>query len=219
MSDHAPLVRRSFLGRLTVGAAAFGAALTGGAALPSVARAASTGNGDGHPEDAWFDGMKGMHKVIYDCTSAENGHSGWFFAKNFLTANASGYNMKDTDCAVVVSVRHFATFYAYNDAMWAKYPLAEMGKIDDPATKARAKKNTHSTEAKELAARGVVLSVCGMATQFFAGEIAKQMNLKAEDVNKELAANLVVPQAHMMAAGVVAVSRAQEHKFTYTYVG
>ena len=217
MTSHAPIERRSFLSRLTLGAAAFGTAFS---AMPSAARAESSRRaGPGHPEDAWLDDMKGMHKIIYDGVTADNGYNGWFYARNFLTANAGGYKMKDSDCSIVVSVRHYSTGYGYSDAMWAKYGLGEMLKVNDPSTSKPAQKNLHASEAKELAGRGIQLAVCGLATSFFAGELAKKMGGTAADIEKELKANLVVPQARIVPAGVVVVSRAQEHGFTYTYVG
>ena len=206
-----PLERRSFLSRLALGAAAF--------SLPSLARAQSPRSSAGHPEDSWLDDMKGMHKIIYDGVTADNGFNGWFYARNFLTANALGYKMKDSDCSVVVWVRHFSTVYGFNDAMWAKYGFGEMVKVDDPATKKPSVKNLHASDAKELAGRGIQLAVCGLATSYFAGEIAKKAGGTAADIEKDLKANLVVPQARIVPAGVVVVSRAQEHGFTYTYVG
>jgi intracellular sulfur oxidation DsrE/DsrF family protein len=219
MSIDSPLERRSFLSRLTLGAAAFGSAFSAGALLPNSARADSAPRAGGHPEDAWLDDMKGMHKLIYDGVTAENGFNGWFYARNFLIANALGYKMKDSDCSVVVSVRHLSTVYGFNDAMWAKYPLGEIVKLTDPATSKAPVKNLHAGEAKELAGRGIRLAVCGLATSFFAGELAKKSGGTAADIEQELKANLVVPQARIVAAGVVVVSRAQEHGFTYTYVG
>lgn len=215
MPSTTQLERRSFLSRLALGAAAFGSAF----ALPTTAHAESSRSIAGHPEDAWLDDMKGMHKIIYDGVTADNGFNGWFYARNFLTANALGYKMKDSDCSVVVSVRHFSTVYGFNDAMWAKYALGEMVKLTDPATSKAPVKNLHAGEAKELAGRGIQLAVCGLATSFFAGEIAKKLGATAADIEKELKANLVVAQARMVPAGVVVVSRAQEHGFTYTYVG
>jgi intracellular sulfur oxidation DsrE/DsrF family protein len=215
MTSTTQIERRSFLSRLALGAAAFGSAF----ALPASANAESSRRTGGHPEDAWLDDMKGMHKIIYDGVTADNGFNGWFYARNFLIANALGYKMKDSDCSVVVSVRHFSTVYGFNDAMWAKYPLGEMVKLTDPATSKAPSKNLHAIDAKELAGRGIQLAVCGLATSFFAGEIAKKSGGTAAEIEKELKANLVVPQAHVVAAGVVVVNRAQEHGFTYTYVG
>jgi hypothetical protein len=52
-----------------------------------------------------------------------------------------------------------------------------------------------------------------MATHFFAGELAKTAGGSAEAIYKELAAN-TIPNSHMVAAGVVAVNRAQERGYT-----
>ena len=217
MPDATPLVRRSFLGRLAAGGAAFGAAFAGGAALPALARAEAPG----HPEDAWLDAMKGMHKNIYDCTSAEGGGMGWFYANNFVTANTGGvYKMKDSDLSLVVSVRHFSTIFGYSDAMWAKYPFGELFKVNDEATKSPSTKNPNTKTANDLAKRGVVVSVCGMATAYFANNmLAAKTGMKAADIEADLKANLVCPTARIVVAGVVATNRAQEKGFSYTYVG
>jgi intracellular sulfur oxidation DsrE/DsrF family protein len=128
--------------------------------------------------------------------------------------------MKDSDLSVIVSVRHFGTIFGYNDAMWAKYPLGELFKVNDESTKAPAKKNPNTKTANDLAKRGVVVAVCGMATSFFAGNmIAAKTGMKAADIEKDLRANLVAPTARMVVAGVVVTNRAQEKGFAYSYVG
>jgi intracellular sulfur oxidation DsrE/DsrF family protein len=214
MTPSPTLVRRSFLGRLSAVAAAVGASV----AIPAVVEAAPA-RAPGHPADAWLDDLKGMHKVIYDCTTAAGAPNGWFYARNFLTANtAEPYKMKDADLSVIVSVRHFATGFAFNDAMWAKYRLGEMLDVKD-GDKGPATRNPQTTAANDLAKRGVVVAACGLATAFFAGQIATKMGLKAADVEADLRANLLTPSARIVAAGVVVVNRAQERQFSYTYVG
>ena len=52
-----------------------------------------------------------------------------------------------------------------------------------------------------------------MATHFFAGGIAAQAGGNGDAVYKELVAN-TIPNSHMVAAGVVAVNRAQEYGYT-----
>jgi hypothetical protein len=52
-----------------------------------------------------------------------------------------------------------------------------------------------------------------MATHFFAGQIAMATKGNADAVYKELVAN-TIPNSHMVAAGVVAVNRAQEYGFS-----
>ena len=61
--------------------------------------------------------------------------------------------------------------------------------------------------------RGTRFAVCDMATHFFAAELANATKGNADVVYKELVAN-TIPNSHMVAAGVVAVNRAQEYGFT-----
>jgi intracellular sulfur oxidation DsrE/DsrF family protein len=208
-----PEPRRTFLNRLT----ALGAALIGVAAVPEVSRAQSA-KPESEPADAWLDDFKGRHKNLYDGTTPEHGGEGWTFARNFLVANTGPiYNLKDEDLNIIVSVRHLATQFGFSDPMWEKYKLGDLTKTNDggsPATR-----NPHATEANTLAKRGVIVTVCGLATGRLAGQIATRDALKKEDVEADLRANLVTPTARVVAAGVVITNRAQEKGFTYCYVG
>jgi intracellular sulfur oxidation DsrE/DsrF family protein len=207
------VVRRSFLARL----AGVGSALAGIIALPSTSAAEST-TGPTHPADAWLDDLKGQHKMIFDCTSVENGGAGWTFARNFLTANTGPiYQLKDSDINAIVCVRHSSSVFGFNDAMWSKYKLGESQKVSDggsPATK-----NPHANVANDLAKRGVIVAVCGMATTRIARTVAGDTGMSAADVEADLRANLVTSTARVVAAGVIVTNRAQERGFTYTYVG
>lgn len=209
------VVRRSFLARF----AALGAAIGGGVALPSRSTAQSSASrGPTHPADAWLDDLKGQHKNIYDCTSVEHGPEGWTFARNFLTANTGPiYQLKDADINVIVCVRHQASVFGFNDAMWSKYKLGESQKVNEggmPATK-----NAHANTANDLANRGVIVAVCGMALSRIARTVARDAGMNVADVEADLKANLVTPTARVVAAGVIVTNRAQEKGFTYTYVG
>src|SRR5689334_7753715 len=158
LRPHDTVVRRSFLARL----AGIGTAVAGIVALPSKASAQPSG-GPTHPADAWLDDLKGQHKNIFDCTSVETGPQGWTFARNFLTANTGPiYQLKDSDINAIVSVRHQASVYGFNDAMWTKYKLGESQKVSEggvPATR-----NPQANTANDLAKRGVIVTVCGLAT-------------------------------------------------------
>jgi intracellular sulfur oxidation DsrE/DsrF family protein len=207
------VVRRSFLTRL----AAVGSALAGVVALPRTSAAQHT-RAPTHPADAWLDELKGQHKNIYDCTSVENGPMGWSFARNFLTANTGPvYQLKDADVNAIVCVRHTASVFGFNDAMWAKYKLGESQKVNDGA--AAAVKNPQTTTANDLAKRGVIVAVCGLSTARIARTVAAGAGLSPAEVEADLHANLVTPTARVVAAGVVVTNRAQERGFTYTYVG
>jgi intracellular sulfur oxidation DsrE/DsrF family protein len=207
------VVRRSFLARL----AAVGTALAGVVAFPSTS-AAQTSRGPTHPADAWLDALNGQHKNIFDCTSVENGPMGWTFARNFLTANTGPiYQLKDSDVNAIVCVRHLASVFGFNDAMWTKYKLGESQKVNEGG--APAVKNPHASTAADLAKRGVIVAVCGMATTRIARTVAGDAGMSAADVEADLRANLVTPTARVVAAGVIVTNRAQEKGFTYTYVG
>ena len=207
------VVRRSFLARLAAAGTAFASVL----ALPAAA-AAQQRPTDTHPADAWLDDLKGQHKNIYDCTSVENGPNGWSFARNFLTANTGPiYGLKDADVNAIVCVRHVATVYGFNDAMWAKYKLGESQKVLENGV--ALTKNPQVNTATTLSQRGVIVAICGMATGRIARTVATEAGLTAADVEADLRANLVTPTARVVAAGVIVTNRAQEKGFTYTYVG
>jgi intracellular sulfur oxidation DsrE/DsrF family protein len=206
-------VRRSFLARL----GAVGSAIVGVVALPSTS-AAQSSRGPTHPADAWLDEFTGQHKNIYDCTSVENGPMGWTFARNFLAANTGPiYQLKDADVNVIVSVRHSATVFGFSDAMWAKYKLGESQKVNEAGV--AAVKNPQTNVASDLAKRGVIVAVCGLATGRIARTVAAEAGLSSADVEADLRANLVTPTARVVAAGVIVTNRAQEKGFAYTYVG
>jgi intracellular sulfur oxidation DsrE/DsrF family protein len=208
------VVRRSFLGRL----AAVGTALAGVVVLPSTS-AAQASRAPTHPADAWLDALNGQHKNIFDCTSIENGPSGWTFARNFLSANTGAvYQLTDADVNAIVCVRHLASVFGFNDAMWAKYKLGDSQKVNEGGVP--AVRNPHAQTANELAKRGVIVAICGMATTRIARTVAAaDTGLNAADVEGDLRANLVTPTARVVAAGVIVTNRAQERGFTYTYVG
>jgi intracellular sulfur oxidation DsrE/DsrF family protein len=208
------VVRRSFLARL----AAAGSAVAAVVAFPSTS-AAQSSRAPTHPADAWLDDLKGQHKNIFDCISIETGPTGWTFARNFLTANTGPiYQLKDADVNAIVCVRHLASVFGFNDAMWAKYKLGESQKVMEGGVP--AVRNAHAAVANDLAKRGVIVAVCGMATTRIARTVAAaDSSLNAADVEADLRANLVTPTARVVAAGVIVTNRAQEKGFTYTYVG
>ena len=210
---HDAVVRRSFLARL----ATAGSALAAVIAHPSTS-AAQSSRGPTHPADAWLDDLKGQHKNIFDCTSIETGPTGWTFARNFLTANTGPiYQLKDADVNAIVCVRHLASVFGFNDAMWTKYKLGDSQKVNEGGVP--AVRNPHANTANDLAKRGVIVAVCGMATTRIARSVAADAGLNAADIEADLRANLVTPTARVVAAGVIVTNRAQEKGFTYTYVG
>lgn len=210
--------RRSFLARLAAGIGAGGAALAAG--TPAAAQVPRAFTPRRHAEDDWLDTLGTQHRFVFDTTTTAAFSNTLRFANNFLNANQSGYGLKDEDSGVVIVARHLSTPYAYNDALWAKYgtTLSTFANPGAPVAKAPAANpfqdaTTVNVVINALIKRGAHLAVCGMATRFLAGQLAKATSGNAETIQAEIAANLV-PNAHLMAAGILAVNRAQERGYT-----
>lgn len=232
--------RRGFLGMLASGAAALGLTAL---ATPLQLNAQQKTVKPAVPKseaDLWFDKIKGRHRVVYDATRP---HEVMPFAwpKVFLMTNAAT-GTPETDCGVVVVLRHDAIPYAFQDAMWAKYNFAEMFKAGDvggafqaadAATATKTRNPFWNTQPgdfkvpgigavpigiKDLQASGVMFCVCNAAMTVYSTIAAGQMNTKAEDVMKEWKENLI-PGIQVVPSGVWALGRAQEHKCAYIFAG
>jgi len=119
----------------------FGAALAAFALRPTSAQSQSAAGAQPfqparHTQDEWMGTLPGKHRTVIDCAAATASGTGVFYANNIFTANRNGYQLANSDVAVIVVLRHEATTFAYNDAIWAKYGsvLANLGKITDPKT-------------------------------------------------------------------------------------
>jgi intracellular sulfur oxidation DsrE/DsrF family protein len=184
-----------------------------------------------HAEDDWFDQVTAKHRFFIDTTGAAGLGQAIFFANNYFSANRSPYGLADSDLAVVICVRHQSTPFAFTDAMWAKYGpmLSERSAFTDPKTSQPPTVNVYQAAGygpqllnsgvtlDAMAKRGMRLAVCSLSTRASAGLIAQKTGGKADDIFKELTDHLV-PNAHMVPAGIVAVNRAQERGYSFAYV-
>lgn len=213
--------RRDFLTTLAASAAT---ASIGSLALPAAACAATQAPFD----DAWTARVSAAkHKAVFDGPEPGDGLplvQSWIYRRGY---EAMGSASKDI--VPVVVLRHAAAALGVDDALWAKYRIGALRKIDDPDTKKPAERNPWSRSAAGKAdadleailgpgvdptvegvirSGGVVL-VCNLALGRVAAGIAKAQNLKPADVHAELRAGLV-PGAIAQPSGVYAVARAQE---------
>jgi hypothetical protein len=220
--------RRSLLAGLGALASAF--------ALGSKPAQAQAGAGSfqpaRHPQDEWMNALPGKHRTVIDCAAAAAAGTGIFYANNIFTANRNGYQLADSDVAVIVVLRHEATAYAYNDAIWAKYGsvLGPMVKVTDPRTNQaptvnpldspefRTVMTSLGMTASAIVKRGAHFAICDMATNRIAGVIASAVKSTQPVIYQELVANLL-PNGHMVAAGVVAINRAQEVGYSMLTAG
>jgi len=220
--------RRSFLTGINAGLTSLAAMALGGVAM---AREKSSGTARWEParheKDDWFDKLPGKHRLVFDTITAEVLGEALTFASNFIRVNQSDYGLETRDLAIVIVVRHRATPFAYNDAIWAKYgkTLAARARFEDPKTKLPPGVNVYNSTAygdllpnrattlDALSQQGVQFGVCSLATRAYSGIIAQEHGENAEAVYGELVANLV-NNARMVPAGIVAVSRAQERGYS-----
>ncbi len=216
--------RRSMMSGL--GAAAVGVALASGRVAAQTS-AAGRFQAARHQQDAWLDAIAGKHRTFIDASTPRGAGEAILYANNLYEANKTGYSLPERDVVLVACMRHFATPFAYNDVIWKKYGgvISMMTDFTDPKTKKAPSTNLLNSDAYGMALpnlgstidsvikRGTRFAVCDMATHFFAGQVAMMTKGNADAVYKELTANLI-PNSHMVAAGVVAVNRAQEYGYT-----
>lgn len=225
-----PLLRRSFLSH--VGTAGAAAAIGLGAAGTAQAQSGARFQPARHAKDDWLDSLPGKHRLYLDALTAPGAGDALLFTTNYLNANKSAYSLADSDAAVVICMRHFATPYVWNDAIWSKYGEAftALTKLNDPKTgkaptinlyqKAEygMQLNNLGATVDSVIARGVHFAVCDAATHFIADHIASSTKGNAEAIYKELTASTVA-NAHYVAAGIVATNRAQERGYSLAHCG
>ena len=210
-----PFARRFFLSKVGAGMTVLGAAAA--AAVPAASAQtpqAPRWQAERHSQDDWLDEIPGKHRLVFDTTTSGGMGSAMTYATNYYAANNSGYGLQNGDLAVVIIARHTSTPYAYKEEMWAKYGVpitnfAESGK--EPTMR-----NAHARQLTGLVGRGAHLAVCQLATRAIAGSIARTVNGNQDDIYNELVANLM-PNAHMVPAGIVAVARAQERGYALVH--
>ena len=211
--------RRAILTSLGVGAAAL-------AASAGTARASETPHWHPtlDPQDAWME-LPGQHRFMFDSISPEGGGHALFFARNFFTANKEGYGLAPSALAVIIVLRAESTSFGYNDTIWKKYgkELSDILKLGQTH-----KTNPYNGTGRGLANRGVTLSdltadgahfaVCGMATMGLSHGLAAQTHGNGDEIHKEIVANLI-PNSHLVPAGIATVNRAQERGYAFAYTG
>ncbi len=216
--------------RKLVAALGTGAVVLGAAAVP---RDASAKNARWQPalekDDDWME-IPARHRLVFDATSADGAAHALFFARNYIGINKSAYGLEPSQLATIIILRHMATVFAFDDAIWAKYGklLSTMAKFTDPKTQEAPTRNLYDVKGygpglanadatlSDLAGQGVRFAVCGAATQRIIGMVVAQTKANAEEVRQEFQSHLV-PNGRMVAAGIVTVNRAQERGYAMSY--
>jgi intracellular sulfur oxidation DsrE/DsrF family protein len=213
--NHEHRDRRALLGGL-------GAAALAGVALAGTAARAQTASGrfeaQRHALDAWLDALPGTHRVFIDTDITAGGVNALRYAMNLMNSHVAAYQGNEADMAIVICYRHASTPLGYNDALWAKYgkTFATLGRMALKEGEAAPSANPQMTTLAAHAEKGMHFAVCNSASTMIAGVIARESGQKPEDVLAELTANLI-PNGHMVPAGVMAVTRAQEYGYSFLY--
>lgn len=228
--------RRRIIGAGVLAAGAAG--LAGKSAIAQSLPASATGWQPAmETQDSWLDKAGTRHRMVFDSISGDGGADALGYANNYIHVNESDYGLKPDQLGVVIIFRHMATPYGYNNAVWAKYgkSFAEKMKLKDDIAKRAATANPmlatipvtepappglewlNKYAVSDLAPKGVRFAVCGLATKAIAGMIAGKSG-DAAAIEAELKANLV-PGALIVPAGISTVNRAQEHGYSFAYMG
>jgi len=229
--------RRRLIG---AGVALAGAGMAAASSSPAIGQgsaAAATWEPTAENIDSWLDKPATRHRMVFDSVSGEGGQEALGYANNFIHVNETDYGLRPEQIAVVVIFRHMSTPFGYNDAIWAKYGkgFAEKMKLTGEAAKRAPTMNPVLASApvsepapaglewlnryalSDLAPKGVRFAVCGLATKALAGMMAGKTG-NAGAIEAELKSNLA-PGALIVPAGISTVNRAQEHGYSFAYIG
>ena len=235
--DQVTSPRRKFLGSIAAGAAAIGLSTLASPLAAHAGKLISSENdhSDGMDPDAWFNRIKGKHRIVYDVTAPKEGHDlimPFAWSKVFMLTNAAT-GTPEKDCNVVMVLRHNGIPFAMEDRLWKKYKFGEVFNIKDPATGAASTRNMMwkpnpafsipgvgpvPIGIDELQASGAMFCVCNMALTVLSAVVADNMKMNKDEVYKDWLSG-ILPNVQVVPSGVWAVGRAQEHKCAYCAAG
>jgi intracellular sulfur oxidation DsrE/DsrF family protein len=211
------MLRRAFLARVPAAAT-----VIGGVQARDAQPAAPAAGADAvrHPQDAWFDELPSKHRALFDTWLADHFSQAVGFAGNWMRVNKDEYGLTDKDLGVVMVFRHGTGPFAFNEAIWTKYGKTFAANMSAADVKAHPNPSTniHAARVSALVKQGLHLAVCNLTTRSYARMLADETGSDVETIYKELTSN-TLGNAHFVPAGIVAVTRAQEHGFSLVSVG
>jgi len=195
----------------------FFGAVSGLAAAPLAAQTAPAATAD----LAWLDALKGKHKQVFDLGSTELTEDPPIrLANNYLNTMRDAMHAAPGDVIAAIGIARSAFPINASDALWEKYRLGELWKINGPDGKP-ATKNIFLGSAdhagptvRSLMARGVTFWQCNIALGGVARQFADETKAPVDKIRAELAAGLV-PGVKIVPAHSLAVGLVQERGFTY----
>jgi len=180
-------------------------------------------------DTSWLDRLAAaQYRVVFNGSEIADGGA-LELASTFLNHYHEVHGTTDDQTRPVIVFRRLGTPMAFNDAMWDKYAIGEDQKINDPNTKAPARRNIYFKAANDpgqyppttieaLNARGLISLVCNIATNNWASGFARKFKRDAADVQRDLKANLI-PGAILVPSGIYGLIRAQNAGCAYMTIG
>ena len=175
---------------------------------------------------AWLDQLEGKHRQVFEVGKLEDVPGPLHVVANYLDAWRDVFHLEYPQVNTVVSISGSGYPINANDAMWAKYKLADRWRLSDSAGKDGATHNAFlnapASDPKRasvtaLQARGTIFSQCDKALRAIAREFALASHEGTDKVYEELVRGLN-PGVRLVPAGTMLVGLAQEHGCAYEFV-
>lgn len=217
--------RRDFLGKVTAGAAAYGAMPI--ALALSACSAEGSNQAAGEFDLAWPGRLTGKHKAVFDMAEIESGYGLW--RGNAWVGQIQQYmSAPATDVSLAIILRHNAIALAMDQAFWDKYGVGKMKSVTHPMTQQPTDKNPVLLGAADgvpapfdAAAlpsqqqRGVVFLGCNLAFNLDIVPIVAGADKVSDEEARKVAVSHLIPGVLLQPSGVFAATRAQEAGCTY----
>ena len=173
-----------------------------------------------HPQDEWLDQAPETHRVVFDTWLADKFGEAVGFAGNWAKTNKDQYGLTDADLAIVIVARHGTTPFAFNEKIWTKYGsiFAANMSTGDKVAHPNPSVNRYAARLAAMTKENTRLAICNLTLNAYVDIIAKETGVEQDAVRKELVAN-AIGNAHLVPAGIVVVTRAQEHGYALVSVG
>ena len=217
--------RRTFLATIAgvAGATVLGPLLPGG----RIEAAVAAGVAPSAPWDlAWLDQLRGKHRQVFEVGKLEDVPGPLHVVANYLDVWRDVYQLEYPDVNTVVSIAGSGFPINANDALWAKYKLADRWRLSDGGGKESATHNVFlnapASDPKRasvtaLQSRGTIFTQCDKALRAIARELALASHETADKVYEELVGALN-PGVRLVPANTMLVGLAQEHGCAYEFV-
>jgi hypothetical protein len=195
--------------------------LAGASLLPDALEAAQNPQGW---DLSFLDRLTGKHKQVFDLMDLE---TGLVVVKNWYEAHESVFGLKHPDVNGLVAIAGKGFPVNASDALYQKYPIGELWKVNDLATGKPAVRNPFlagdgrglqaGAGVRPLQARGALFWMCNFALQMVSARIGNAVQRPPAEIYPEVRAGLnpgvIVVPAHTMLLGL-----AQERGFSYEVV-